>query len=401
MLKEFGEVRGDRTTGGAMTTADRPTILLSTDERCDWLRRPDVEAKQSRIQQILKDIGCDYLLLLEPANIRWASSGAFHTSRYSREDMPALYINHRQRWLVCNNVDTQRLFDEELDGMGFQVKEWPWHASREQFINDLCSGRRVACDRPFRDCSPVGLFLDRERQTLSMYEQLRTKELGREMVHALEAAARNFNRGETEEEIAGHLSHRLLRHGVEPVSIQVTADCRGGTYRRARYGATKANRSCVLTVTAEKFGLHITASRTTCFGEPDPILRQGMDMACRLSGVWLAYSKLDQPVQIATQAGKALLRNTAYEFEWRNAPWGWWTGRETVESFLTPSQSGNWQTGHCVVWQARLGPANVCDTFLLGDEGWQNVTPILEWPTRRVIVQGRPFDRPDILVRDS
>jgi len=56
-----------------------------------------------------------------------------------------------QRWLVCSNVDSQRLFDEELDGLGFQLKEWPWHWNRTQYLTDLVQGKAFACDRPLGD----------------------------------------------------------------------------------------------------------------------------------------------------------------------------------------------------------------------------------------------------------
>ena len=59
------------------------------------------------------------------------------------------------RWVLSSNVDSQRLFDEELDGLGFQLKEWPWHWGREQLLLDLCQNRRVACDRAFGDAKPI------------------------------------------------------------------------------------------------------------------------------------------------------------------------------------------------------------------------------------------------------
>ena len=42
--------------------------------------------------------------------------------------------------------------DEEIDGLGFQLKEWPWHVERAQLLTDLCQGRSVACDTPIGAC---------------------------------------------------------------------------------------------------------------------------------------------------------------------------------------------------------------------------------------------------------
>ena len=64
----------------------------------------------------------------------------------------AAFCTAEGRWIITSNVDSQRLFDEELDGLGFQLKEWPWHWGRGQLIADLCQGRNVACDQPQDGC---------------------------------------------------------------------------------------------------------------------------------------------------------------------------------------------------------------------------------------------------------
>src|SRR5207249_2599999 len=61
---------------------------------------------------------------------------------------PAVYCTAEGRWLIASNIDSQRIFDEDIDGLGFQLKEWPWHWGREQFLADLCFNRKIACDRP-------------------------------------------------------------------------------------------------------------------------------------------------------------------------------------------------------------------------------------------------------------
>ena len=110
-------------------------------------RRADIEAKQGRVAALLRELDRDGLLLLDPENVSWMTSGATPRGLLDPESQPALFCTPEGRWLICSNVDTQRLFDEELDGLGFQLKEWPWHWGREQFLADLCPARKVACDR--------------------------------------------------------------------------------------------------------------------------------------------------------------------------------------------------------------------------------------------------------------
>src|SRR5437660_636992 len=86
-------------------------------------RRADIIAKQAGIAEVLQELRRDGMLLLEPENVAWMTSGASPSGILGPDEMPAVLLSAEQRWLVCANVDSQRFFDEELTGLGFQLKE--------------------------------------------------------------------------------------------------------------------------------------------------------------------------------------------------------------------------------------------------------------------------------------
>src|SRR5271156_6627015 len=128
-----------------------PTVAAPTPPD----RRADVEAKQVQVAAIIKEAQVDGLLVLDPENVAWLTGGLTPWAILSPTELPALYYNPEQRWLVASNIDSQRLFDEEVGGLGFQLKEWPWHWGRQQLLADICSGRKIVCDRPLADCTVV------------------------------------------------------------------------------------------------------------------------------------------------------------------------------------------------------------------------------------------------------
>src|SRR5436190_5710442 len=155
-------------------------------------RRAEVEAKQEQVNALLAEAGADALLLVEPANIAWLTGASLWQGIPDPAEWPVLWLMNHQRWLVAGSTDSQRLFDVDLDGLGFQLKEWPWHGSRDRLLNDLCQNRRVACDRLHADYLPVGPTLRRLRRILTAPEQARLRELGAAVVHALEATGRSL-----------------------------------------------------------------------------------------------------------------------------------------------------------------------------------------------------------------
>ena len=362
-------------------------------------RRADIEAKTAQVAALLHEVGCDGLLLLDPENFTWLTSGAAPRGTLDPGDQPAAYCNGEQRWVVCSNLDTQRLFDEEIDGLGFQLKEWPYHWGRAQLLGDICHGRRVACDVPLGECKVVGDRLRLLRRRLSAYEQACLDAVGALAAHALEATCRTMEPGLSEREIAAQVSHRLLHRGAAVVQVGVAADGRARTYRQFGFTSTALRRHAVLTATARKYGLCATASRSVCFGEIDADMRKEHNTVCKVGATYLASTWPDAVPREILLAGRRIYLLSDFEHEWLLASQGFVTGRAAVELPLLPDTADLFQAGWAVTWRASAGAALGCDTFLITDKGARSVTPTEAWPLKRIRVQGAEFVRPDVLQR--
>ncbi|MGH7226954.1 MAG: hypothetical protein ACRELF_27380, partial [Gemmataceae bacterium] len=218
----------------------QPTTLIGGGTLADTMsdRRADIDAKMVKVAELLQEVGCEGLLLLDAGNFAWLTSGAMSRGLGDPAAEPAAYCNGEHRWIIASNADSQRLFDEEVDGLGFQLKEWPWHWGRDQFLADLCQNRKVACDRPVNGVVNVAEPMRRLRRRLTAYEQACQLALGQTVAHALEATCRTLSQNETEREIAGHLSHRLIHRGILPLNIGVAVDGRSHLYRRFGFTST-------------------------------------------------------------------------------------------------------------------------------------------------------------------
>lgn len=372
-----------------------PEISLTTPAD----RRSDIDAKHQRVTALVRDAGCDGLLVLRPENFGWLTSGSPPRGVLDPAARPALYFSQDGRWLLCSNTDTQRQFDEEIDGLGFQLKEWPWHWGREQLLADLTQGRNIAADDPFEQCQPFAEPLAQLRRALSPYEVACYRALGQILSHALEATGRTIAKGETEREIAGQLSHRLLHRGVQPVQIAVAADGRSRLYRQPSFTATPVTQFCVLSATARKYGMYARASRSIVFGEADPLFRKEHDAACKVSATYVASSWPDSVPRAILASGQRIYQLVGAEAEFFLCPQGHVIGRVPVELNLTPQVEELLQNNWSVCWHSSVGAAVSCDTFQITEEGPRAVTAAENWPLKRIKIQGAEFVRPDLLVR--
>jgi Xaa-Pro aminopeptidase len=369
----------------------------SNDERLA-ARRADIDAKQQLVAEVLAEMGCEAAVLLMPAHVAWFTSGLVARGLIADSERPGVYTNGRQRWLLSSSVDSQRFFDEEIDQLGFQLKEWAWPVGRADLLFNVTSGRSVAADRPFPNVPLVNERLRPLVRALSDYERGAYRDLGLWVAHAVEATARAIRRGDTEEEIAGQLGHRLLHHGIEPAAIGVTADGRGAKYRRAGSMPARADRFCTIQATGQRAGLFATAARTLAFEASDE-LRSAHALAAKLSAVYRSFSAPGAKLAEATEANSIVLADTAFEFDDRLSQPGYGTGRFPAEELRRSGHDEAFVAGQPVVWQPRIGPAACVDTVVVTAAGPEAVTPPTEWPFKRITVRGVTSDVPDLLVR--
>jgi Xaa-Pro aminopeptidase len=365
-------------------------------------RAAEIAERHRAAVGVLESVQCEWLLLLDPANVAWFLASSPSRGVQDWTEYPAIFLKNGNRWIVSANCDTQRIFDEDIDGLGFQLKEWAWNRGRAQLLAELCSSKPVACDRSFSNCVNISDRFRRLRQGLSPFDQIRLRELGRILAHALEATARNIEPGEIEREIAGHLCHRLWRHGVEPLHIQVSADGRLKQYPRHGSSVLAVQRSCVLQATARRDGLHVTASRAMSFGPPGDTLRPDMDAACRVAAMQFASIKVGEKYQRVISAGSQILEPVGREHEWRRCPVGWLTGYSPIEQPLAPCDPNDaFEVGNAVVVAAVVGAASNSDTALVTPSGAELVTAATDWPLKRARLGEYSIDRPDILIRQA
>lgn len=365
-------------------------------------RRADIDAKQTALVPILEALECEAVLLFMTAHVSWFTSGLNVRGLLAESERPGVYTNGRQRWVLCSNIDTQRLFDEELDQLGFQLKEWTWEGGRADLLANVTSGRKIAADRPYPN---LKLAIDKLRpllRELSWFEQAAYRDIGKSIAHAVEATARNLAHGQTEAEIAGQLGHRLLRHGIEPTAMSIAADGRGSKYRRSGSAGTPVTQTCVVQATGQKDGLYATCSRSMSFGPPPDEFRIAHDLAIKQSALYQALTLPENTISDIGEAGRVVLANTPYEFDWRFSQPGYGTGRFPAEEYRRAGHDEPLLSGQAIVWQPRVGPAAVVDTVIVTSGEPVVVTPSEDWPVKRLAVRGGPYhDIPDVLIREE
>jgi Xaa-Pro dipeptidase len=405
-----GASRFDRVS---RTADDRPSpsqdsLPALIDPAADHLaedlaaRRADVDEKHRRVIEFLDQNGYGAAVLTRAESLAWFTSGG-ELGRCMTGEVGAiaLYVNHRCRAVICDNVQSARVFEEEVAGLGFQLKERPWNGDPFRTVADLARGKSLASDGawPTPGLVPETTKLRALRFPLTKRERQRLRELGRTLTQAIEATSRNFQPGETEADVAGHLAHRLLREGVVPVDLRVAGDDRMARYRRPSFKAAPIQRRAAISAVGRRFGLCAAATRTVSFGRIDHEFHAAHGLAAMVDATYIYFSRPGAPVAEVFAKARRIYEKFGHPDEWALDYQGSIIAYRPCEVPLQPEETLPLRHGMPVCWSPSVDSARSEDTVVVDERGFEVVTDAQRWPKLEILVKGFPVQRPGILQR--
>lgn len=364
-------------------------------------RRADVEQKHRQIIEYLDQNGLDAVVLTRADSVAWFTAGAELGQTFAGDHASVmLFINRNSRAVLADNVQSARVFEEEVAGLGFQLKERPWHDDPQDFIAELSHNKKVVSDNGVRGLRNDADGLRLLRLTLSHRERQVLRELGRAVTLAVEATARNFHPGETESDVAGHLAHRLFREGIAPLEIRVAGDDRLARYRQFTFKASPIRRRATIAVSGRRQGVCASVTRTVAFGPIDEATRQAHYLASMVDATFIYFSRPHETVSEVFRRAKRIYEKFGRPDEWMLDYQGFITGHHPRERMLKPDDDFQLLPEMAVRWSPSVAACSSEDTIVVDSRGgYEVVTEAQNWPKIGVQVKGYALPRPSILVR--
>lgn len=392
------------------TAQDRPkeiTLPALADPLADHVvpqvaeRREDVDEKHRRIIGYLDERGLDAVVLTRADSVAWFTAGGDLCQDLGGDHASVMiFVNRNSRAVLADNVQSARVFEEELAGLGFQLKERPWYEDPVDVVTELSHGKRVVTDNGVRGLPNDLERLRALRLTLTKRERQLLRELGRTLSHSVEATCRNFNPGENEAEIAGHLAHRLIREGVVPLDIRVAGDDRLERFRQPTFKAAPVRHRATIAATGRRHGLCASLTRTVAFGPISDAVRKAHYLASMVAATCIYFSRPGEKVADVYRRAKRIYEKYGHADEWMLDYHGFITGHHPRARILKPQDDFRLEAEMAVRWGPSVGACSVEDTIVLDARGgYEVVTEAQNWPKVGVQVKGYSLPRPSILVR--
>jgi Xaa-Pro aminopeptidase len=349
---------------------------------------PD-HAKTDRLDSYFAQSDCEAVWFARPANFAWLTGASNVVDREAGVGVAAAGYDGSLRVFTSNN-EAPRFAEEELDGV--PVESFPWH---EQTLAEAVAERSetpFAADFDVPGAERVPAARLRTPLTESDVDHYRT--LGSETATALEDVCRTIHRSDSERAVAARLRKRLSARGIDSPVLLVGGEERAPNYRHFPPTDADIGGYALVSVTAQRDGLHASATRTVALDPPDWLAARH-EAAMTVEAAALAATKrltgegtagdVFREIQDAYVA-------VGYPDEWQNHHQGGATGFAGREWKATPGSTTVLDVPMAYAWNPTIQGAKSEDTALI-DGGFEMLTATGEWPTQKIDVDGETLVR--------
>jgi Xaa-Pro aminopeptidase len=364
--------------------------------------------KRARLEAYLDAHDLDSIWFARPNSFAWLTGGSNVVDRETDAGVAAVGYDGADVSIVTDTIEADRLAAEELPDLeaeAVSIDRVPWHASSlVEAIADRVGDARAAADVDVPglervDATPL-------RQPLTERDRERYRDLGRETAAAVESVCRELRSEDTEREVASALLVALSARGIEAPVVLVGGSERVRRYRHYTPTEAELGDYALVSVTAERAGLHASCTRTVAF-DPPSWLPERHGAAARVEATALAATKGAVPTGDGDggTAGDvfAAVRDAyeavGHEGEWKRHHQGGAAGFAGREWIATPGHEAPIEAPMAYAWNPTVEGAKSEDTALVTTDGVEVLTATGRWPTATASAVGRDceLERPGIL----
>lgn len=307
--------------------------------------------------------------LVRPENFAWITGGANNTVIVN-EGVAWLEVQQDDFILHTSRIEARRLREEEVTGIS-NVVVYPWYR-----VPPLPSPNDLEHDLTWL------------RLVLSSEEQEKFRQLGRDTACAVGRVLREAEPSWTEQELAGAVAEECYSQGIVPLVLLVAGEERIYKYRHPLPQSRRLEHCGMVVICGRRHGLVANLTRIRVWGKADA--RELYKKILIVESAALEATKpgmtLGQIFSIIRRAYQEIGAVEAFE-EHHQGGIGGYRPREVI---ATPENGTKLAVGMAVAWNPSLPGSKVEDTFLVTNEGLENLTFDPDWPMTKVEGRWRP-----------
>jgi Xaa-Pro dipeptidase len=333
------------------------------------------ETRDRSLRELMDDHGVGALLLSSPANFAWYTGGADNRVDYGDPvGVASVLLTSEGTYILTNNIEAPRMREEQTPGM--EVVEHPWHEEPAELLPELTGGASVGTDVPSGFGQDLSVEIPPLRYVLDGDAIETYRRLGEDTSLAVSEAAKSLSSETDELEAAARLSAACVERGISVPVLLAASGERLVRYRHPVPHGGPLGEQAMLVACAERGGLFASVTRMIYFRELEPQTTRRQE-ACE--------EVLRRMREEATRPGRTLAQafedcrrfyaEAGFPEGWRDHHQGGMAGYASREIIATPTTHQEIGEGQAFAWNPSLVGAKAEETFVLGPNGPEVLTP--------------------------
>ena len=377
---------------------------MVTDIQALNIEQPDlkeVEQKESRIKQYLQQNGYEAAVLGRQDNFSWLTGGGHNRVMInSLAGVCFLVLTlSGEKYVVANTMDGQRLLDEEMQGMDYELINLKWfEQAPENKVLELIEDKKAVADIALEgiDCKPA-VFTDLH-YPLTDNEVKKYRWLGEEVEEILMEAAAEVEPGLTEKEVETLLRKKFAEKDMLGIVVLIGSDDRIKKYRHPVPTSKKIENTVMLAPAVQKWGLTVPVTRMIYWGSSLPReLKDKYQALCEIEASTLASCQPGRKFNDILKMQKKMYRDLGYPREWKEHFMGGITGYIVNDPSRCTDPEAQIKNRQTFNWYLTITGAKVEETTLSRKSGPEILTATGLWPRQEYEVEDFKFKLPQIL----
>lgn len=356
-----------------------------------------------RLRSWLKESSYDGVVLGRRDSFTWITEGNENAVVTNAEEgIGYLIVTDSKIQLVADSSDAPRMGAEQ-NRLEAEVILVPWYVTTGKFLADHCAGKNYGADVLIPGTSFVLEELIDLRVVLTQRELEKYREVGQLCASIVEQTAREAVPGQTELEIARLLKCRCIEQGISPDCVLVGSDERILNYRHPVPTDKKIEKSLMVVLGGEKYGLNISMTRMVYFQEDaaDPVpkeIKERMQKTQYIFACMQTMMKAGMSFSEYFEKVCSLYQEAGWENEWQMHHQGGPTGYACREFVVTPGCDRKIQNGEAFAWNPTIKGTKCEETTFLKDGQLEIFTQTQTWPRTELETPYGTCSATDILV---
>jgi Xaa-Pro dipeptidase len=363
----------------------------------------EIDQKLSRVQQYLQDNNLGGLLITQVRNFSWITAGIADNHIVITSETGAaslLIMRDGKKYVIATNSEIPRLTTEDLNGLGYEAREFKWYENRTLDIaKEIAAGQTIATDTPMEGLRTVDIAPLRAQLTPTEMKKYRW--LGRQSTEAVIATINQIHPGMSERQIEAIISGELMRREIRPTVLLIGSDERLYNFRHATPSDARLQKYGMVNICARRWGLVIAVTRFVHFGPIPPELSKRLQAAANVNANFYAHTRPGMKAGDLLDMAKKWYAENGFDGEWQKHHQGGAIGYGERDWVATPGSQNPVNVDQAFAWNPTVMGAKIEDTIIVHQDGYENITETPGWPTITSTVEGKTYKAPAILVRSA